>query len=69
MSEPEKRTIYFGTVTLDDGEKTTIALDVPLDADAASIAAAITAAEAAKVAAQTRESKRLRELFLEDDRR
>jgi hypothetical protein len=66
VTEPKR--IFLGTVDLSDGEKT-IALDIPMDADAATIAAAIEQAEAEKVAAAGRESERLREIFLEDERR
>jgi hypothetical protein len=62
----ERKITYLGTITtLEPGEK--IALDVPLDADAARIAAAIGAANAERVAAQVRESRRLRRIFLEED--
>jgi hypothetical protein len=57
----------LGVVTIEPSEA--LVLNVPLDADAATIAAAIAAAEAEKVAAQTRESRRLRETFLEAEDR
>jgi hypothetical protein len=53
----------LGVVTIEPSEA--LVLNVPLDADAATIAAA----EAEKVAAQTRESRRLRETFLEAEDR
>jgi hypothetical protein len=60
----EPRRIFLGVVDLGDDAKS-IALDIPVGADAATIVAAIAAAEAAKVAAQARESAELHKLFLE----
>jgi hypothetical protein len=65
MSEPH--ITFLGTIDLSDGAKT-IALDIPADADAATIAKAIAAAEAEKVAAAARESKQLRKMFLDEDK-
>jgi hypothetical protein len=61
MSEPQR--IYLGTVDVDGDVK--LALDLPLDADVDTIAAAIERANAERMEAQARESRRLREIFLE----
>jgi hypothetical protein len=65
MTEPQR--IYLGTVPLDE-PGATLALDIPLDADADTIAAAIEAANLARAEAQARESKRLRAIFLDGER-
>jgi hypothetical protein len=57
----------LGVVTIEPSEA--LVLNVPLDADAAAIVAAIKAANLARVEAQAHESRKLRELFLEDDSR
>jgi hypothetical protein len=56
------RVTVLGTVTIEPGE--TVAFDIPLDASPAEIAAALVAAEEERIAAQARESRRLRKLFL-----
>jgi hypothetical protein len=61
MSE-EPRKIYLGTISVEEGEATPV-FDIPLDADPEVIRAAIQQAEEEKIAAQIRETKRLRELF------
>jgi hypothetical protein len=69
VTEPQR--IYLATITtVEEGEPAeAIAFNVPPDAGADDIKAALAAAEAEKVAAQVRESRRLRRLFLEDERR
>jgi hypothetical protein len=62
MSEPH--ITFLGTIDLSDGAKT-IALDIPADADAATIVKAIAQAEAEKIAAAVHETERLRAIFLE----
>jgi hypothetical protein len=64
----EPRPIFLGTIDAGDSGETII-FTVPLDADAATIAAAIERANAERAAAAARESKRLREIFLEADDR
>jgi hypothetical protein len=64
MSDPEKRTIYLGTVNLGDGDEESIAFAIPTDATPEKIAAAIEVANKEKAEAQERESRRLREMFL-----
>jgi hypothetical protein len=67
VREPTPRQILLGVIDTSESDGAVV-LTVPLDADAATIAAAIERAEAERVEAQARESKRLRELFLEDER-
>jgi hypothetical protein len=62
----ETRITLLGTVdTSESGEA--VVLNIPLDADVATIKAAIAAAEEKKAADRALESRRLRELFLEDE--
>jgi hypothetical protein len=63
----ETRVTFLGAITVDPDK--TIAFDIPPDADADAIRAALAAAEEERAAAQAREAKRLREIFLEDERR
>jgi hypothetical protein len=59
------RVTVLGTVTAEPGES--VAFDIPLGASPSEIAAALAAAEEERIAAQARESKRLRKLFLGDE--
>jgi hypothetical protein len=62
MSE-ERRITVLGVVSVEPGES--IAFSIPPDLDADAIKAALEAVEAEKVAAAARETKKLREIFLE----
>jgi hypothetical protein len=62
----EKRITYLGTITTEPDEA--IAFNIPADASAEEIAAALAKHEADKAAAQVAESKRLRALFLTDEK-
>jgi hypothetical protein len=65
MSEP--RMVFLGAVDVTDGEA--IVFDIPPNADAAEIQAAILKANAERIEARAKESRQLREIFLEDDSR
>ncbi len=65
MSEP--RRILLGVLNVTDGEA--IAIDLPMDADAETLQAAIQVAEERKAQDKAQESKKLREIFFEDEGR
>jgi hypothetical protein len=62
----EPKITVLGVVTLEPGQA--LAFDIPLNASAEEIAAGLAAAEEAKAAAALAETKRLREIFLRDER-
>jgi hypothetical protein len=59
--------IYLGTVSAEPDE--TISFQIPPDASPDAIAAALEAAETERLAARAAETKRLREIFLDGDKR